>query len=70
MAAGIVGRRGLVIQVHHRKQSNNTTYKLVPYKPLLLLQEQITQGSTSVKKVGVVYVYRGFGLQTNDFGLF
>ena len=59
MAADTVGRCGLIIQVHHRKQSNNTTYKLVPYKPLLLLQEQVTWGSTSVKKVGVVYVYRG-----------
>ena len=60
MAADIIGRHGLVIQVHHRKQTNKATYKLVLYKPLLLLQEQVTRGSTSVKKVGVVYVYRGF----------
>ena len=42
MAADTVDRCGLIIQVHHRKQSNNTIYKLVPYKPLLLLQEQVT----------------------------
>ena len=57
MAAGIVSRHGLIIKCII--ESNLTIailHKLVLYKPLLLLQEQVTRGRTSVKKVGVLNV--------------